>query len=458
MTGICREGPEARRACMAREGRKRLYFIVAMGCQMNVRDSETLAGMLEEMGFSRAGTREDADLILYLTCCVRENAENKALGNVIWLKELKKIKPELVICVGGCMMQVQGVAESLIARYPFIDLIFGTHNLHRFPELLCRVLEEKRPVAEILDGDGDIVEGLPVKRGSAHSAFVNVMYGCDNFCSYCIVPYVRGRERSRSPEEILREVRGLVEGGTQEVVLLGQNVNSYGGGGNAFAALLRSVHETGIRRIRFMTSHPKDLSEELIACYGDLPNLAGHLHLPVQAGSDRVLAAMNRRYTREHNLKLVEKLRGVRPDVGLTTDIIVGFPGETRQDFRETLSLVREVGYDAAFTFIYSPRAGTGAYGLPDPVSMEEKTEWIEELIALQREITGRVLKAQIGSCQEVLADAPSARDPGWLGGKTGRGLMVNFPGAPDMIGRFVQVDIGSAGRNTLRGKVREEG
>lgn len=428
------------------------YHIVTLGCQMNVRDSETIAGMLEEMGMRPAETREEADLVLYNTCCVRENAENRALGNVIWLKELKKRKPGLLICVGGCMMQEAGVADFLKAQYPFIDLIFGTHNLHRLPELLFRTISERKPVIEVFDGNGVIAEGLPTRRTGRHSAFINVMYGCNNFCSYCIVPFVRGRERSRATSDILDEARKLLDDGVQEITLLGQNVNSYQGGGSAFAELLYQLDRMGVPRIRFMTSHPKDLSKELAGAYQSLPHLCKQLHLPVQAGSDRILGLMNRGYTRDRYLNLVEDLRAACPEIGLTSDLIVGFPGETAEEFEETLSLVERARFDAAFTFIYSPRPGTRAASMADSTPMEEKTLRIERLIEMQGAITAEVLSHQIGTVQTVLVDGESTRNPGWISGKTDRGHMVNFPGNTGSIGQMVTVKIESAGRNTLRG------
>ena len=435
------------------DARPRSYHIVSMGCQMNARDSESIAGMLEEMGMRREDVRERADLILYNTCCVRENAENKALGNVIWLKELKRERPELMICVGGCMTQEKGMAETMKARYPFIDLIYGTHNLYRLPEYVYEHLTRGEPVVEVLDVDGEVVEGMPERRNSAHSAFVNIMYGCDNFCSYCIVPYVRGRERSREPDEIAREVERLLDAGAKEITLLGQNVNSYRGGAE-FANLLRRLDAMGVPRIRFMTSHPKDLSDELIACYGELEHLMPALHLPVQAGNDEILRRMNRRYTRERYLKLIERLREARPEIGLTTDIIVGFPGETRAQFEDTLSLVREARFDAAYTFIFSPRKGTRAAELPDPISAEEKSRWIQELIALQLEIGQAALQAQIGRREIVLVDGASARSEREVGGKTPRGFMVNFEGGAELVGKLVEVEITSAGKNTRRGRM----
>ena len=437
--------------------RPRSYHIVSMGCQMNARDSETIAGMLEEMGMRCEPVRERADLILYNTCCVRENAENKALGNVIWLKELKRDRPGLMICVGGCMTQEKGMAATMKARYPFIDVIYGTHNLYRLPEYIHQNLTQGRPVVEVEDIDGEVVEGLPERRASAHSAFVNIMYGCDNFCSYCIVPYVRGRERSRDPEEIVAEVGRLLDAGAQEITLLGQNVNSYRGGGAEFASLLRRLDRMGVPRIRFMTSHPKDLSDELIAAYGELEHLMPALHLPVQAGNDEILKRMNRRYTRERYLDLVRRLRAVRPEIGLTSDIIVGFPGETRAQFEDTLSLVREVRFDAAYTFIYSPRKGTRAAEMPDPVSAQEKSAWIQELIELQQAISCEALAAQVGRRETVLVEGTSARDSACVGGRTPRGHMVNFPGGAELIGKFVNVEITSAGKNTLRGRKIEE-
>ncbi|MDO4866539.1 MAG: tRNA (N6-isopentenyl adenosine(37)-C2)-methylthiotransferase MiaB [Clostridia bacterium] len=435
------------------EQRPRSYHIVSMGCQMNERDSESIAGMLEQMGMAHQPVREQADLILYNTCCVRENAENKALGNVIWLKELKKDKPELMICVGGCMTQEKGMAPMMKKRYPFIDLVYGTHNMYKLPEYIYRVLTEKHPVVEVMDIDGEVVEGLPEKRANHFNAFVNIMYGCDNFCTYCIVPYVRGRERSREPEAVIAECVRLQDEGAREIMLLGQNVNSYRGGGAEFAELLYRIDRLGIPRIRFMTSHPKDLSDELIQAFGELKHLMPQLHLPVQAGSDEILRRMNRHYTREHYLGLVKKLRSVCPDIGLTSDIIVGFPGETLEQFEETLSLVREVRFDAAYTFIFSPRTGTRATALPDDTPYEVKSERIQRLIDLQQAISLEALEAQVGKRETVLVESVSTRDAGSVGGKTPRGHMVNFPGGPELIGSFAEVEITSAGRNTLRGR-----
>ncbi len=434
--------------------REMRYCIVTLGCQMNAHDSETIAGMLDQMGMTPAESREQADLVLYNTCCVRENAENKALGNVIWLKELKALKPDLIIGVGGCMMQEEGMGEKVRKMYPFVDLAFGTHNMYRLPELLYRVICEKQRAIEITREDGGICEGLPVHRRNNFSAYINIMYGCNNYCSYCIVPYVRGRERSRDMDKIVEEAKALADSGVQEIMLLGQNVNSYMGGGAHFAELLYRLDQLDIPRVRFMTSHPKDISDELIACFGELHHLCKQLHLPVQAGNDRILSQMNRRYTREQYLDKVRALRAVCPEIGLTSDIIVGFPGETLEEFEDTVSLIDEVRYDAAYTFIYSPRPGTRAANMPDDTPMEEKSRRIQRLIEHQQRITTELCTRQIGRIEPVLVEEVSARDAQCVGGKTERGHMVNFAGEPSLIGRIVPVKITSAGKNTLRGEM----
>ena len=327
--------------------RPQSYHVVTYGCQMNAHDSEKLAGLLREMGMTEAPTREEADLVLFNTCCVRDNAERRALGNVTWLKELKRDKPELLIGVCGCMIQQPGMAEKILKQYKFIDLAFGTANLHRLPQLLYEELTTHRRVVEVDQGEDVIAEGLPVKRLRPDHAYITIMYGCDNFCSYCIVPYVRGRERSRDMDAIVREAEELYRGGVKEIMLLGQNVNSYGKGlpgEPTFAQLLRRLDAIGIPRIRFMTSHPKDLSDELIAAMGECKHVCPQFHLPVQSGSDEILKAMNRHYDRASYLDKVEKLRRAVPGIGLTTDIIVGFPGETEAQFEDTLSLVRAGG------------------------------------------------------------------------------------------------------------------
>ena len=430
------------------------YHIVTYGCQMNAHDSETIAGMLEQMGMTEAAAREDADFVLYNTCCVRENAERRALGNVGWLKELKKVKPELIVGVCGCMVQQDGMAQKLIKRYPFVDIAFGTHNLPELPGMFKKLLDSRERVVSVLDTDGIIAEGLPVKRAGGLMAYVTIMYGCDNFCSYCIVPYVRGRERSRLPEDILREVEQLKAEGVKEIMLLGQNVNSYAGGGIDFAELLRRVDDIGIERVRFMTSHPKDLSDRLIDVMANSKHICHQLHLPVQHGSNRVLSAMNRCYTREHYLGVVKRLRDAMPDIGLTTDLIVGFPGETEEDFNQTIDLVRRVRYDSAYTFIYSPRQGTVAAEMPNQVDEETAKRRIHELIAVQEQITAETYAAQVGHVETVLCEGVSARSERQITGRTQRGITVNFDGSADMVGSVVPVMITGAGHNTLKGKI----
>ena len=430
------------------------YHIVTYGCQMNAHDSETIAGMLEQMGMTEAAAREDADFVLYNTCCVRENAERRALGNVGWLKELKKVKPELIVGVCGCMVQQDGMAQKLIKRYPFVDIAFGTHNLPELPGMFKKLLDSRERVVSVLDTDGMIAEGLPVKRAGGLMAYVTIMYGCDNFCSYCIVPYVRGRERSRLPEDILREVEQLKTEGVKEIMLLGQNVNSYAGGGIDFAELLRRVDDIGIERVRFMTSHPKDLSDRLIDVMANSKHICHQLHLPVQHGSNRVLSAMNRCYTREHYLGVVKRLRDAMPDIGLTTDLIVGFPGETEEDFNQTIDLVRQVRYDSAYTFIYSPRQGTVAAEMPNQVDEETAKRRIHELIAVQEQITAETYAAQVGRVENVLCEGVSARSERQITGRTQRGITVNFDGSADMVGSVVPVMITGAGHNTLKGKI----
>ena len=436
--------------------RPRTFHIVTMGCQMNERDSETIAGMLVEMGLRPESVREKADLILYNTCCVRENAENRALGNVIWLKELKKERPELLICVGGCMAQEEGMAERMKAMYPFIDLVFGTHNMHRLPEYLCRALESRRPVVEVLQSDGVIAEGLPQRRASAFSAFVNIMYGCNNFCSYCIVPYVRGRERSRRPEEILEEVKGLIAAGYKDITLLGQNVNSYGkdlGLGVDFADLMAEIAQLpGEFWLRFMTSHPKDASKKLFDTIAKYPRIAKQFHLPFQSGNDRVLKAMNRHYNREEYLKLAHYGRQIMPELVLTSDVIVGFPGETEEEFEDTISLIEDVRYDALFTFIFSPRAGTPAAKMDDPTPKEEKNRRFDRLCAVQNRISLEIHQGYVGKTVRVLCDG---RDKDMLTARTEGGRLVRFAGDDSLIGQFFDVTITGCTTWSLVGELR---
>ena len=440
------------------ENRPHTYCVVTYGCQMNAHDSEKLAGMLQEMGMTEAESRETADFVIFNTCCVRDNAQRRALGNVTWLKELKKTRPEMMVAVCGCMMQQKGMSEQILRQYPFVDVAFGTHNLYRFAQLMLQAVKNRRRVVEVIQEDeGSIPEDLPVRRSSPHHAYITIMYGCNNFCSYCIVPYVRGRERSRASARIIEEARQLKEEGVKEIMLLGQNVNSYGldvEGELSFAQLLAKLDEVGIERIRFMTSHPKDISDELIDVIAKSKHICHALHLPVQHGSSRVLASMNRKYTREQYLARVAEIRAKIPDMSLTTDLIVGYPGETEEEFEETCSLVGEVGYDSAFTFIYSPRIGTRAADMPDQIPEEVSSRRIQKLIAIQKENTRRNYAGYIGQVHSVLVEEASKRDEHQMAGKDEYNITVNFPGSKDLIGRIVRVRITSAGESTLRGEM----
>ena len=440
------------------ENRPHTYCVVTYGCQMNAHDSEKLAGMLQEMGMTEAESRETADFVIFNTCCVRDNAQRRALGNVTWLKELKKTRPEMMVAVCGCMMQQKGMGEQILRQYPFVDVAFGTHNLYRFAQLMLQAVKNRRRVVEVIQEDeGSIPEDLPVRRSSPHHAYITIMYGCNNFCSYCIVPYVRGRERSRASARIIEEARQLKEEGVKEIMLLGQNVNSYGldvEGELSFAQLLAKLDEVGNERIRFMTSHPKDISDELIDVIARSKHICHALHLPVQHGSSRVLASMNRKYTREQYLARVAEIRAKIPDMSLTTDLIVGYPGETEEEFEETCSLVGEVGYDSAFTFIYSPRIGTRAADMPDQIPEEVSSRRIQKLIAIQKENTRRNYAGYIGQVHSVLVEEASKRDEHQMAGKDEYNITVNFPGSKDLIGRIVRVRITSAGESTLRGEM----
>ena len=453
------EQQRAAQAVKELPNRPRSFHIVTYGCQMNAHDSEKLAGMLADMGMTQADDRRSADFVLFNTCCIRDNAERRALGNVTWLKELKKEKPELLIGVCGCMVQQPQMAEKILKQYRFIDLAFGTHNLHRLPSLMLNLLTGKSRVVSITDQETLIAEGLPVKRLNDYHAYITIMYGCNNFCSYCIVPYVRGRERSRRMDDILREAEELVNGGVQEIMLLGQNVNSYGNGsqnGDTFPKLLKALDDLGVPRIRFMTSHPKDLSDDLIEVMANGKHICNHLHLPVQSGNDEILRLMNRRYTRDDYLRKVEKLRTAIPNIGLTTDLIVSFPGETESQFEDTCSLVDQVGYDAAFTFIYSPREGTRAAQMPGQIPADESTRRIEKLIAQVEASTAKVHQNMIGQREMVLVEGLSKRDATKVSGKGARNITVTLDGTTDDIGKIIPVTITSAAVNTLRGERTE--
>ncbi len=422
------------------------YIIHTFGCQMNVADAEVLAGHLETLGYSETTTEELADVILLITCCVREHAESKVYGKIGELYDLKQKRPEIILGVGGCMPQQADVASKLQQRFPYLDLVFGTHNLASFPDLLDQVRNSGSTVVEVLHGVGGITENMPRVRRDNLKAWVTIMYGCTNFCTYCIVPYVRGKEQSRDMSAILTEICDLAERGYREVTLLGQNVNSYGTDLVAhpdFADLLQNIEQiSGIERVRFMTSHPKDFSRKLIAVLGSSKKICEHLHLPVQSGSNRILQAMNRGYSREHYIALVDEIRRSIPNTVLTTDIIVGFPGEAAEDFGDTLSLVREIRFDAAFTFAYSPRSGTVAVTWAEQLSKEEKKERLKRLNDSVNEIALERNLPLVDQIVEVLVEGPSKTDETMLTGRTRGNKLVHFPGDPSVIGKILAVKI----------------
>ncbi len=485
-----------------RELQGKKYHIITFGCQMNEHDSETIAGLLQAEGCTKAGERKDADIVVINTCSVRENADKRFFGTLGQLKKMKAANPAFAACVCGCMMQQEHIVTAVRQKYPWVDVIFGTHNIHEFPEMLqqlyrarveedaeSRTEEEPAPLTDydytrakheirsarhtrverIFEDSPGIVEGLPAERLYRHKAFVNIMYGCNNFCTYCIVPYTRGREKSRRPEDILAEVRRLVADGVKEVTLLGQNVNSYrgvpeqdGSGEEAkawdFTDLIYALNEVeGLERIRFMTSHPKDLSDRLIRAFGECEKLCNYIHLPVQCGSSRILKKMNRRYTRQQYQELVRKLRQTVPDITISTDIIVGFPGETEEDFRETLELVKEVEYDSAFTFLYSKRKGTPAAEYDDQVPEDVKHERFNRLVDLLNGISLRKNREYIGRTEEVLVDSLSRKDPGILSGRTDGFKLVDLPGDESLIGGFAKVRITEGRTFSLQGELEEE-
>ena len=434
------------RELLAREsavlGRPVTYCLQTFGCQMNEKQSEVVAGIMDEMGFDRKES-EDADIVIYNTCTVRENANLKVYGRLGKLHNLKKHNPDMKIILFGCMMQEQHVVDKIRKDYPFVDLVFGTHNIFRFAELFYEMKNRDSQLVEIWEGTEQIVEELPTERNYSFKSGVNIMFGCNNFCSYCIVPYVRGRERSREPEAIVNEVKSLVADGVTEVMLLGQNVNSYGKTLEhpiTFAQLLQMVEAVpGLKRIRFMTSHPKDLSDELIEYMGKSKKVCHHLHLPMLSGSSRILKLMNRRYDKDKYLELVQKIRGAVPDISLTTDIIVGFPGETEEDFLETLDVVDKSDFDTAFTFIYSKRSGTPAAKMEDQVPEDVVKDRFDRLLSLVQE-KGRMVSSRFqGTVQEVLVETES-KEKGIFTGRTQYNLLVHFPGTSHMLGKYIQV------------------
>lgn len=444
---------------------KKTFHITTFGCQMNEHDSETLAGMLIEKGYVPAAERKDANIVIFNTCSIRENADKRFFGTLGQLKRRKTEQREnFTVCVCGCMMQQQHIIDTIKAKYPWVDVIFGTHNLHQLPELLDNLYKEKHKQLAIWEEGGEIVEGLPARRLFKHKAFVNIMYGCNNFCTYCIVPYTRGRERSRIPEDILKEVQALAADGVKEITLLGQNVNSYegisrdSGEKTDFTDLIYMLSEVdGIERIRFMTSHPKDISDKLIAAYGKCEKLCHYIHLPVQAGSSKVLKEMNRHYTREDYLEIVRKLREVDPDIAISTDIIVGFPGETEEEFEETLTLCEEVRYDSAFTFLYSVRKGTPAEKFENQIPEEIKHERFNRLVDVINRISVEKNAEYVGRIEKVLVDGPSKNNSKTYGGRTESFKLVNFRGTPDMIGQVIDVLITGANTFSLEGEVKNK-
>ncbi|WP_434290984.1 tRNA (N6-isopentenyl adenosine(37)-C2)-methylthiotransferase MiaB [Clostridium botulinum] len=433
------------------------FFIETWGCQMNEEDSEKLSGMLKKEGYIRTEERENADVIIFNTCCVRENAELKVYGNLGILKGLKSKNPNLIIAVTGCMMQQKGMAETIKKKFPFVDIIIGTHNLHNFPNYLNEVKKKDTSVLKIQEKEDSIIENMPIDRKNSMKAFVTIMYGCNNFCTYCIVPYVRGRERSRTPENIEAEIKKLISEGYKEITLLGQNVNSYGKDLEpriTFAELLKRVNNIeGLERVRFMTSHPKDLTDDVIEAIAKCDKLCEQIHLPVQSGSSEILKKMNRHYDREKYLDVVSKIKKLIPNVALSTDIIVGFPGETEKDFEETLSLVKEVEYDSAFTFLYSIRKGTPAAKFEDQVPEDVKHKRFNRLVEVVNEISAKKNKAYEGKIEEVLVEGTSKNDENKLMGRTRTGKLVNFIGDKDSIGEFVNVKIIKANSFSLTGE-----
>ena len=432
-------------------------YVHTYGCQGNVADSERIKGQLRKMGYSFTETPEDADLVLFNTCAVREHAEDRVFGNVGALKPIKEKRRNMIIVLCGCMMQQQHVADRIKKSYPYVNLVFGTFAIHKLPEMMYEVVSRGKRVFETTESEGNIAEGLPVERDRGAKAWLPIMYGCNNFCSYCIVPYVRGRERSRMPEDIIREAKELIAQGSKDITLLGQNVNSYGKNpdcGMNFAQLIREINALdGDFIIRFMTSHPKDCTYELLDAMAECEKVARHLHLPVQSGSNRVLKEMNRRYTREQYLDLINYAKKKMPDLSITSDIIVGFPGETYEELCETISLIKEVEYTSLFTFIYSKRKGTKAAEMEDPVSYAEKSKWFRELCDAQEEIAGRRTASMVGKVYRVLVE-PNERE-GYLTGRTGGNISIEFAGENDLIGQFADVEITEAKTWILYGKIK---
>lgn len=426
--------------------RKPLVNITTWGCQMNEHDSENIFGMLEKIGYEITQDQSEADLIIYNTCAVRENAELKVYGNLHVLRRYKEKNPDLIIAVCGCMMQQPHVVEEIKNIYPHVNLVFGTHNIYKFPELLKTVMESDKTMYDVWDIDGQIVEGLPTQRKHDIKAFVNIMYGCNNFCTYCIVPYTRGRERSRNPEDIISEAKRLVEGGVKEITLLGQNVNSYGKTFTPqypFHKLLEDINNIeGLERIRFMTSHPKDISDEVIDAISNLDKLCENLHLPIQSGSSRLLKEMRRHYTKEDYLEIIKKVKNKVNDIGITTDIMVGFPGETEEDFVHTMDVVEKVQYDLAFTYLYSVRKGTVAENMENHVDAQTKKDRFDRLLSVVNEAAIQTAHKYQDKVVEVLVEGVSKKNPEYMMGRNRQNKLVNFKGTEDLVGKLVNVKV----------------
>lgn len=421
--------------------------VITFGCQQNVSDSERLKGMLVSMGYSITEDPENADFIIFNTCAVREHAQDRVYGNIGMTKKIKQERPNTVVAVCGCMVQQETVATKIKKSYPYVDIVMGTHVLHRLPEFLYKRLNGSPRIFELSQEDNTIVEDIPIKRDGKFKGWLPIMYGCNNFCTYCIVPYVRGRERSREPEQIIAEAKQMIKDGYKDITLLGQNVNSYGKGcshGVNFAKLLRMLNDIeGEFRIRFMTSHPKDCTVELLDTIKECEKVSHHLHLPFQSGSSRILKLMNRYYNREQYLELIKNAKERISDVDLTSDIIVGFPGETYEDFKETLSLVKQVEFASLFTFIYSPREGTPAAIMPDPISRKEKGKWFNELLALQEEIAKTNVNKYLGKTFRVLCDDYGSKE-GYMSGHTSGTAVIEFEADQSLLGKFVDVRVDS--------------
>lgn len=439
-------------------GRK--FMIQTFGCQMNVHDTEVMAGIFESLGYEATEDVNEANVILLNTCAIRENAENRVFGELGHLKPLKTKNPDLLLGVCGCMSQEEAVVNKILKTYDQVDIIFGTHNIHKLPEILNEAYMSKEMVIDVWSKEGDVIENMPKVRNGGTKAWVNIMYGCDKFCTYCIVPYTRGKERSRLPQDIIQEVRELAAQGYQEITLLGQNVNAYGkdleGLDYGLGHLMDDLRKIDVPRIRFTTSHPRDFDDYLIDVLAKKGNLVEHIHLPVQSGSTSMLKIMARKYTRERYLELVAKIKKAIPDVALTTDIIVGFPNETEEQFEETLSLYREVGFEMAFTYIYSPREGTPAAKMVDNVLMDVKKERLQRLNAVVGEYSEKALKPYVGQIVEVLVDGESKRNKEVLAGYTRRNKLVNFRAPREMIGKRVRVRVTDAKMYSLNGEFVE--